>query len=108
MGSSHTGMENPSRLATSPDAVPMISGLRTSSRAKPLPACRAMGHTAPTLNSGTHTPMSTAIISSPCGPATLPASANAMNELKRNPIWALAACKRTSSFLPSHGQWGNE
>ena len=65
VGSSQTGIEKPRRLATRPDAVPMISGLRSSSRAKPLLACRAIGQTAPTLNSGTHTPISTAIISRP-------------------------------------------
>ena len=65
VGSSQTGIENPSRLAIRPLAVPMISGLRSSSRANPLLAWRAMGQTAPTLNSGTHTPISTAIISRP-------------------------------------------
>ncbi|EWS64193.1 hypothetical protein Y695_02566 [Hydrogenophaga sp. T4] len=67
-----------------------------------------MGHTAPTLNSGTHTPMITAMSCRPCGPATLSARARAMKELKRKPICALAACSRTSSRLPSQGQCGSE
>jgi hypothetical protein len=65
VGSSQSGMRKPSRLATRPEAVAMIKGLRSSSRAKPCCPWRAMGHTAATLNSGTHTPISTAIISRP-------------------------------------------
>ena len=54
VGSIQPGMRKPSRLATRPDAVAMMSGLRSSSRTKPWPPWRAMGHTAATLNSGTH------------------------------------------------------
>ena len=96
VGSSHKGMVKPSRLADSPTDVAMISGLRSNSRRNPLLACRAMGHTAATLKSGTHTPINTAIIKSPSGPANLSANARPMNELNRNAIWALAAWVRLS------------
>ena len=101
-------MCKPSRLAVRPLTVPMMSGLRTSSRAKPFLAWRAIGQTAPTLSSGTQTPITTEISNRPCGPATLLASASAMKELKRKPIWALAACSRRSIRRPSHGQCGSE
>ena len=50
-----------------------------------------MGHTAATLNSGTHTPISTAIINRPWVPASRSAIARPMKELKRNATCALAA-----------------
>ena len=84
----------------------MISGLRNSSRAKLCCPCRAMGHTAATLNSGTHTPISTAIINRPCVPASRSAMARPMKELKRNATCALAAWSRTSMCLPTQGQCG--
>ena len=96
VGSSQTGMRNPSRLAISPEAVAMMSGLRSSSRRKCVLPCRAMGQTAPMLKVGTQKPISTEIISRPCGPAMRSARASAMKELKRNPTCALAAWSRRS------------
>ncbi len=104
VGSSHTGSRKPSRLATRPDAVAMISGLRSSSRSRPRWAWRAMGQTAPTLNSGTHTPISTAISSRPWAPASRSAMASPMKELKRNATCALAAWSRRSTWRPIHGR----
>ncbi len=96
VGVAQFGTVKPSRLASRPASVATISGLRTSCRAKPLCACRAMGHTAAMLNIGTHTPISTAISNRPCGPASRSASARQMKELKRNAICALAAWSRRS------------
>jgi len=94
VGSSQIGMLKPSILAASPEPVPMMSGLRTNSRRKPRSAWRAIGHTAPTLYSGTQTPISTAISSRPGGPANRSASARPIKELKRKATWALAAWSR--------------
>ena len=55
---------------------------------------------------GTQTPISTAIISRPSGPATRSASARQMKELKRNAICALAACSRRSMRGPMTGRKG--
>ena len=104
VGSSQVGMRKPSRLAIRTEAVAMISGLRNSSRRKWVLPCRAMGQTAPMLKVGTQKPISTEIISSPCGPAMRSARASAMKELKRKPTWALAACSRRSMWRPSRGQ----
>jgi hypothetical protein len=89
-------MRNPNKLAVRPEAVAMISGLRTSSRKNPVWACRAMGQTAPMLNSGTQKPISTAIMSKPSGPAKRSTSAKPMKELKRKPTCAAAAWSRRS------------
>ena len=107
VGARNSGIEKPSRLATSPDAVAMMSGLRTISPMKPRCACRVIGHTAPTLNSGTHTPISTAISCRPCAPSSRSASARPMKELKRKATCALAAWSRRSIQRPSSGTWGS-
>ena len=106
-GSSQPGMRRPSRLATRPVAVAMISGLRTSCRRKPDWPWRAIGHTAATFISGTHTPISTAIISSPSAPARRSAIVRQMKELKRNAICALAAWSRRSMRGPTAGRKGS-
>ena len=106
VGSSQAGIDRPDRLAARAVPVATISGLRTSSRRKLLPLWRAIGHTAAMLHSGTHTPISTAIINSPCGPASRSASASATNELKRKATWALPAWSRRSTWRPSQGQYG--
>ena len=106
VGSSHGGMRKPSRLAASPVAVAMISGLRSSSRTKPCWPPRAMGHTAATFSSGTHTPISTATMSRPCAPARRSARASTMKELKRKATCAAAAWSRRSMCLPSQGRCG--
>jgi hypothetical protein len=68
---------------------------------------RAIGHTAATLASGTHTPISTATSSWPCGPSQRSAMARPMKELKRNAICALAAwLPRTSITAPQPRQPG--
>jgi hypothetical protein len=77
VGSSQSGNAKAQQVDTSPDAVARISGLRTSSRRKPRRPWRAIGQTAATLNSGTQTPISTAIICRPCAPASRSASASA-------------------------------
>ena len=107
VGSSQCGNENPARLTARPDAVARISGLRTSSRRNPRRAWRAIGQTAATLNSGTQTPIRTAIICRPCAPARRSASASAMKELKRNATCALAAWSRRSMCVPIQGRWGS-
>lgn len=106
VGSNQIGMAKPSMLATRPDAVAMISGLRTSSLAKPRSLWRAIAHTAPMLLKGTLTPISTAISSTPGGPARRSATARPMNELKRNATCALAACSRRLMWLLSQGRYG--
>ena len=97
VGSSHCGICKPARLAMSPEVVAMISGLRTSSRAKLRLACRAMGQTAAVFKMGTQKPISTAISTRPCGPASRSMMARATNELKRNATCADAACSRLST-----------
>ena len=106
LGSSHAGIRKPSKLATKPEAVAMIRGLRNSSRPKWVCDCLAMGQTAPMLKIGTHTPMSTAISSSPSAPAKRSAMARPMKELNRKPTCAAPACSRASMCRPKKGKWG--
>jgi putative ABC transport system permease protein len=65
VGSLQLGICKPTRLASSPEAVAMTSGLRHSSRTKPRCPCLAIGQIAPMLKSGTQTPINTAISSRP-------------------------------------------
>jgi hypothetical protein len=106
-GSNQYGMENPLRLATKADAVARISGLRNISRIRLRLAWRTIGHTAPTLNSGTHTPINTAINCTPCDPARRSAMANPMKELKRNATCALLAWSRALIQRFNNGTWGS-
>ena len=84
----------------------MMSGLRSSSRSMPRRPCRAIGQTAPAFSSGTHTPITTAISTSPAAPSSRSASASAMKELNRNATCAPAACSRRSIWRPIQGSRG--
>ena len=94
VGSSQCGSVSPSRLQASPVLVAMMSGLRTSAAPNPRPLLRAMGQTAATLAKGTQKPINTAIDNKPSAPPKRSASAKPINELKRKPTCAAAACSR--------------
>ena len=106
VGSAHTGKLKPSTLASRPELVAMMRGLRTSSRPKCRLACRAMGQTAPMLYMGTQKPISMAMYKPPSAPASRVARARPTKELKRKATCVLPACSWALMCRPIQGSLG--